>query len=70
MGNYHPISMKIGTQTKKNVLSSKITEAEMNTNFQNGCRHHVGHSSARYRVGNYHTILMEIGIQTKKNMLS
>jgi hypothetical protein len=23
MGNYHPISMKIGTQTKKDMLSSK-----------------------------------------------
>jgi hypothetical protein len=23
MGNYHPISMKIGMQTKKNMMSSK-----------------------------------------------
>jgi hypothetical protein len=28
MGNYHPILMKIGTQTKKNMLSSKVTKAE------------------------------------------
>jgi hypothetical protein len=28
MGNYHPISRKIGTQTKKNMLSSKVTKAE------------------------------------------
>jgi 3-methyladenine DNA glycosylase Mpg len=28
MGNYHPILMKIGTQIKKHMLSSKITEAE------------------------------------------
>jgi hypothetical protein len=28
MGNYHPISMKIGTETKKNMLSSKITKAK------------------------------------------
>jgi hypothetical protein len=28
MGNYHPILMQIGKQTKKNMLSSKITEAE------------------------------------------
>jgi hypothetical protein len=28
MGNYHPISMKIGTQTKKYILSSKVTKAE------------------------------------------
>jgi hypothetical protein len=29
MGNYHPILMKIGTQTKKNMLSLKITKAEV-----------------------------------------
>jgi hypothetical protein len=28
MGNYHPISMKIGTQTKKNMLSAKVVKAE------------------------------------------
>jgi hypothetical protein len=27
-GNYHPILMKIGTQTKQNVLSSKVIKAE------------------------------------------
>jgi hypothetical protein len=29
MGNYHPILMQIGTQTKKNMLSLKITKAEV-----------------------------------------
>jgi hypothetical protein len=29
MGNYHPILMKFGTQTKKNMLSSKIIKAEV-----------------------------------------
>jgi hypothetical protein len=29
MGNCHPILMKIGKQTKKNILSSKITKAEV-----------------------------------------
>jgi hypothetical protein len=29
MGNYHPILMKIGTQTKKSMLSSKVAEAEV-----------------------------------------
>jgi hypothetical protein len=29
MGNYHPILMKFGTQTKKHMLSSKSTKAEM-----------------------------------------
>jgi hypothetical protein len=26
--NYHPILMKVGTQTKKNMLSSKVIKAE------------------------------------------
>jgi hypothetical protein len=29
MGNYHPILMKIGPQTKKKMLSLKITKAEV-----------------------------------------
>jgi hypothetical protein len=29
MGNYHPILMQIGTQTKKNMLSLKITIPEV-----------------------------------------
>jgi hypothetical protein len=41
MGNYHPIWMKIGAQTKKNILNSKITKAEVLANFQNGRRRHV-----------------------------
>jgi hypothetical protein len=28
MGSYHPILKKIGTETKKNMLSSKVTKAE------------------------------------------
>jgi hypothetical protein len=28
MGNYHPILMEIGTQTKTGMLSSKVTKAE------------------------------------------
>jgi hypothetical protein len=28
MGNYHPIIMKIGTQTKTDMLSSKVVKAE------------------------------------------
>jgi hypothetical protein len=40
MGNYHPILMKIGAQTKKSMLSSKVTKAEVQANFQDGrCRH-------------------------------
>jgi hypothetical protein len=46
MGSYHPISMKIGTQAKKNMLKSKITKAEVQAEFQDGRRRHSGQSSA------------------------
>jgi hypothetical protein len=72
MGNYHPISMKIGTQTKKNMLSSKFTNCGNRPKkicFQDGRRRHVGNSSESYKMGNCHPILMQIGTQTKKNML-
>jgi hypothetical protein len=36
MGNYHPIAKKIGTQTKKDILSSKVTKAEVTDRFQDG----------------------------------
>jgi hypothetical protein len=42
MGNYYPIFMQIGTQTEKNMLSSKITVPEVATKFQDGRRRHVG----------------------------
>jgi hypothetical protein len=54
VGNYHPILTKIGTQTKKNMPSSKIAQAEVYTNFQDGRRRHVGISNASCKVGNYH----------------
>jgi hypothetical protein len=34
MGNYHPILMKIGTQTKENKLSSKFTIPGRRPNFK------------------------------------
>jgi hypothetical protein len=40
MGNYHPILMKIGTQAKENMRSSKITKAEVTDRFQDGRRRH------------------------------
>jgi hypothetical protein len=42
MDNYHPILMQIGTQTKKNMLSLRITKAEVLAEFQDGRRRHVG----------------------------
>jgi hypothetical protein len=70
MGNYHPISIKIGTQTKKNMLKSKITKAEVQANFQHSRRRQFGNSSVCYKMGNYRPILMKIGTQTKTDMLS
>jgi hypothetical protein len=62
--------MKFHTQTKKNILSSKVTKAEVTDRFQDGRRRHVGNSSACYKLGNYHRTLMKIGTQTKTDMLS
>jgi hypothetical protein len=42
MGNHHPILMKIGTQTKKNMLSLKITIPQVQAQFQDGRRRHFG----------------------------
>jgi hypothetical protein len=66
MGNYHPILMKISTQTKTGMLSSKITKAEVTDRFQDGRRRHVGNSSACYEMGNYHPILMKIRNRIRK----
>jgi hypothetical protein len=38
----HPILMKIGTQTNKNMPSLKIIKAEVQTQFQYRLRRHVG----------------------------
>jgi hypothetical protein len=46
MGNYQMISIKIGTQTKKNMLKSKITKAKAQAEFQDGRRRHFGNSIA------------------------
>jgi hypothetical protein len=41
IGNYHPISMKIGTQTEKSMLSSKVTKVGVTDRFQDGRRRHL-----------------------------
>jgi hypothetical protein len=70
MGNYHPILMKFDTQTKQNMLSSKVTKAGMIDRYQDGRRRrHVGNLSSCYKMGNCHRTLMKIGTQTKQNML-
>jgi hypothetical protein len=46
IGNYHPISIKTGTQTKKHLLKLKISEAEVQAEVQDGGRRHSGQSSA------------------------
>jgi hypothetical protein len=70
MGNYHPIFMKIGTRTKKRMLSSKITEAEVHINFQDKRRRPFRNSIACYKMGIYHPISMNFGTQTQTGMLS
>jgi hypothetical protein len=62
--------MKIGTQTKKNIMSSQVTKLEITDRFQDGRRCHVGNSSAYYKMGNYQRTLMKIDTQTQQNMLS
>jgi hypothetical protein len=42
MGKYHPILMRIGTQTKKNMLSLDVTIPEVTIKSQDGRRRHVG----------------------------
>jgi hypothetical protein len=46
MGSYHLISTKIGTQTKKSTLSSKIIKAEVHGHFQDVRPGFLGNSSA------------------------
>jgi hypothetical protein len=70
MGNYHPILMQIGTQTKRNKPSSKFIIPEVWAKFQDGRRRPFGNSSACNKMGNYNPILMQIAIQTKKSMPS
>jgi hypothetical protein len=62
--------MKFDTESKKSMLSSKVTKAGMIDRFQDGRRLRVGNSSACYKMGNCHRTLMKIGTQTKKDMLS
>jgi hypothetical protein len=40
IGNYHPILMQIGTQTKKSMPSSEITKPETFAKFQDDGRRH------------------------------
>jgi hypothetical protein len=42
MGNYQPILMQIGTQTKKNMLSSKLIIPEVTMKFQDIRHRHIG----------------------------
>jgi hypothetical protein len=42
LGNYRPLSMKLGTQTKTDMQSSKITKAEVYGHFPDGRRCYLG----------------------------
>jgi hypothetical protein len=62
--------MTVGTQTKKNVLSSTITEVEVSKYFQDGGRCYLAKSSACYKMGYYRLISMKLGTQTKTDILT
>jgi hypothetical protein len=70
MGNYRPILMKFGTQTKTDMLSLKIKKAEVYGHFKDGRRCYPGKSSACYKMGNYCSMSMKFGTQTKTDILS
>jgi hypothetical protein len=70
MGSYHPNLTKFDTQIKKNIVSSRVTIAEVTDRFQDSRRRHVGNSSSCHKMGNYHRSLMKIGTPTKTDMLS
>jgi hypothetical protein len=65
--NYHPISTKIDIQSKKHMLKSKFTKAEVQAKFQDGCRRHVRNSSECFNMGNYHPISMKIDTDYEKD---
>jgi hypothetical protein len=71
MGGYHPMSMKIGAQTKKKtcrVQNSQYRKCRQNLKMVAGAILEIQVSCNT--VGNYHPILMQVGKQTKINMLS
>jgi hypothetical protein len=70
MGNYHLISTKIGTQTKKSTPSSRIIRAEVHGHFQNGHRGFLGNSNACFKMGICRPFSMKFDTQTKTDMLS
>jgi hypothetical protein len=70
MSNYRPNLMKIGIQTKKSILSSKITKTDTLVKFQDGRRRHFVNCSDCLKMGSYHPILMKSDTQTKQNMRS
>jgi hypothetical protein len=45
ISNHHPNLMQIGTQTKKSMLSLKVTITEVQANFQDDRCRHVGNPS-------------------------
>jgi hypothetical protein len=58
--------MEIGAQIKKNILSSKVTKAEVQAKFQHAHRRHFENSSVCYKMGNYHPISMKIGTRLRQ----
>jgi hypothetical protein len=52
MGNYNPILMQIGIQTKKPMPSSEIKKPEALAKFQDDRRHHFVKINECYKMRN------------------
>jgi hypothetical protein len=65
LGNYHPILLKIGTPTKKIMLSSKKYR-KCRPSFKMAAAAILLNSSECYKMGNYHPILMKLAHRLRK----
>jgi hypothetical protein len=70
MGNYHPISMKIGTHSEKHAEFKNHNTGSVGQVLRWPPPFHFVKSSKCCKMGNYQPISMKIGTQTKKNIPS
>jgi hypothetical protein len=67
---YHPILMKFGTQTKKNILSPKNAKPEVSRQFPRWPTPPSLNYLELLYLAIYHPILMKLDTQTKKNVVN
>jgi hypothetical protein len=65
-----PVMMTFGTQADTDMLSLKITKAEVYGRYHDGRRCYLVKSSACYKMCNDRPISMKFGTLTKTDMLS